>query len=288
MDETKYKRTNKPASCSQSPWQYLIPKDQRDSTLRKIREETINIYGESFDECPKRKTCFTKQCMGRPMPVLSPTAKPYIDALRKTHKFNGDEMLISTCEGCSIFKTCTSTCSQVNDYMNRDKNQEIDYVFKPDLENISQKVQVASIDKPKATDLQLPWDIIPSRKANVIKKYLYEQKDFLAVANELELSSQAEAKYQFYAALTKMSEYAIMRKFLEENENKLTEKQVLILKKVYLENNTLTDVATYVNTSVAAVTGILNRVITKNSISWPVFVRKENNKLIYKVPEILK
>lgn len=288
MDQNSFKRANKPASCTQPPWQYLIPKDQRDSTLRKIREETVLAYGESFDECPKRKTCFTKECLGRPLPFLSETAKPYLEELKKTQKVVDNEMFISNCNGCPIFKTCTSTCSQVNDYMNRDKNQEIDFVLKADLEDVSQKVQVAVSDKPKATDLQLPWDILPSRKANVIKKYLYEQKDFLAVANELDLSNQAEAKYQFYSSLTKMSEYAVMRKFIDEKGEELTEKQLLILKKVYIENNTLTDVAIYVNTSVAAITGMLNRIVDKYAIKWPVFVRKEDNKPVYNVPEILK
>lgn len=287
MKENEFKKIHKISSCTQPIWQNFIPKDQRDSILRKIREETILAYGESFDECPKRKTCFTKNCLGRPLPVLSKTAKPFLDLLVKTHTIINNELFIANCDTCAIKNICTTTCSQVNDFMNRDKNPEIEFILKSTLEESDRQLTDLG-DKPKVLDLELPWDILPNRKAIVIKKYLYEQKDFLAVANELDLTNQAEAKYQFYAALTKMAEYAVMRRFINENLTKLTDKQALILKKVYIENNILTDVAAHVNISTPAISRLITRLVIKFNIKWPLFVKKEHNKIIYNVPEILK
>lgn len=288
MNEKKFKQQNKPAACTQAPWKFLIPIDQRDETMRKIREETITAYGYSMDECTKRKTCFTKSCMGRELPWKSETAKPYLEQLKQTHKVINDELYIDNCSGCPIAKTCSSPCYQVNDWINRSTEQETQFIYQENLENYNQEQVQSTGIRPKEQGLQLPWDILNTQKAKVIRKYLYEQKDFLMVAKELDLNNQAEAKYVFYSALTKLSEYAVMRKFLDDNLTKLTEKQQHILEQVYFQNKSLTEVAEDVNTSVAAITNIINRVVEKHKIAWPVFVKKEGTKVIYNVPEILK
>lgn len=288
MNEKKFKQDNKPPACTTQPWKYLIPAEQRDDVLRKIKEETVEIYGYSMDSCTKRKTCFTKTCIGRELPWKSPTAKPYLEQLQKTHRIENNELHIDNCATCPIAKTCTSTCSQVNDFINRTSEPEMQFVYQENLESYNQEQVQASGERPKEQGLELPWDILTPAKARVIRKYLYEQKDFLLVAKELDLNNQAEAKYVFYSALTKLSEYGIVRKFLEENSEKLTEKQRLIMDEVYFKNKSLTEVAEQYTISVPAVTGMINRVVEKYSLKWPVFVRKEDQKVIYNVPEVLK
>lgn len=288
MNEFDFKKKHKPPACTTQPWKHLIPVDQQDEVLRKIKEETVEIYGYSMDSCTKRKTCFTKTCLGRELPFKSPTAAPYLEQLKLTHKMVNNELYIDNCSTCPIAKTCKSTCSQVNDFINRTSEPEMNLVYTGNLEALSPEIIVEGSDRPKQEDLELPWDILTPHKARVIKKYLYEQKDFLLVAKELDLNNQAEAKYVFYSALTKLSEYGTMRKFLEENLQKLTEKQQLVLDEVYLKNKSLTEVAEQYSISVPAVTGMINRVVEKFSIKWPVFVRKEDQKVIYNVPEVLK
>lgn len=287
-NEKKFKLDHKPPACTTQPWKNLIPIEQRDNILRKIKEETVEIYGYSMDSCTKRKTCFTKTCIGRELPWKSPTAKPYLEQLKTTHRIQNDELFIDNCSTCPIAKTCTSTCSQVNDFINRASDPQIQFVYQENLEAADETYTQSSGERPKEQGLELPWDILTPAKARVIRKYLYEHKDFLIVAKELDLNNQAEAKYVFYSALTKLSEYGIMRRFLEQNSEKLTEKQRLMMGEVYLKNKSLTEVAEQYNISVPAVTGMINRIVDKFSIKWPVFVRKEDQKVIYNVPEVLK
>lgn len=287
-NEKKFKFDHKPPACTTQPWKNLIPVDQRDDVLRKIKEETVEIYGYSMDACTKRKTCFTKTCGGRELPWKSPTAKPYLEKLKTTHKIQNDELYIDNCASCPIARTCTSTCSQVNDFINRASNPEMQFVYQENLESYNQEEVMSSGERPKETNLELPWDILTPAKARVIKKYLYEQKDFLLVAKELGLNNQSEAKYSYYSAINKLSEWAIMRKFISENASKLTETQRKILVDVYIHNKDLTSIAETANISVAAVSQTINRVVSKFSIKWPIFVKKEGNKVIYNVPEIFK
>ena len=285
-----FKKQQRQKACTTRPWAHLIPIDIRIETLAQVKVECVQIYGHDFEECDKRKVCFTKTCMGRDLEWKSPTALPYLQKFAKIVGINeGDQYKITTdCQKCPIYKTCTSTCSQVNDFINRASNPEMQFVYQENLESYNQEEVMSSGERPKETNLELPWDILTPAKARVIKKYLYEQKDFLLVAKELDLNNQAEAKYSFYAALTKLSEYGTMRKFLEENMDKLTEKQQLIMDEVYFKNKSLTEIAEQSNISVPAVTGMINRVVEKYNIKWPVFVRKENQKVVYNVPEILK
>lgn len=288
--ESEFKKEKRQKACTSRPWAFLVPKDIRNEILFKVKEECVEIYGRDFEACDKRKICFTKTCMGRELEWKSPTALPYLKEFAKLTgiKENDEYKVITNCQTCPIYKTCTSTCGQVNDWINRASEPETPFIYQENLENYNQEVAQSSGERPKEEGFELPWDILSSQKAKVIKKYLYEQKDFLAVAKELDLNNQAEAKYVFYSALTKLSEYGIMRKFLHENSDKLTEKQQLILDQIYFKNNSLTDVAESCNISVPAVTGMVTRVLDKYKLSWPVFVRKEGQKVIYNVPEILK
>ena len=73
MNENSFKKRFKQAACTSQPWKYLISKDIREDTLHKIRQETMQAYGFSMDECPKKSVCLTKKCMGRNLPWLSET-----------------------------------------------------------------------------------------------------------------------------------------------------------------------------------------------------------------------
>lgn len=287
--EKQFKLINKNSTCTKRPWEYLIPQEDKYAIILKVRQECVEIYGHDFSECSKRKVCFTKKCMGRELEWKSPTALPYLKEFAKMVGINeGDEYFIQTdCSSCPIYNTCKSTCFQISDYINRDKSLEPKLVYKETVEQYKEDNSYSS-QRQNLTNLQIPWDCLPERKAAVIKKYLYQQKDFLSIAKELDLNNQARAKYEFYSALTTLSEVAVMRKFIEDKNTVLDAKQLAILKAIYLEGKTLTEVSEQCKISKQAVQQLIARLVAKYNLKWAVFVKKQGSKLIYNVPEILK
>jgi predicted DNA-binding protein YlxM (UPF0122 family) len=290
MNENNFKKKFKPAACTTQPWKYLIPKDVREDTLHKIRQETLQAYGYSMDECTKRTICFTKNCVGRPLPWLSQTAKPYLEQLKLTHNIKDGEMFISGCEGCPIVKDCKSTCYQVNDYVRRFKTEEPNLVYGDDLENhiiIDQSEDRANTFGHK----DIPWDCLNIKKQQLVRKYLYEGKDFLTIAKEMNLKYQSRSKYEFYAALTKLSEYATIRDFLSENEQILLEdnpKYLNILQEIYINNLSIVELAKKEGISKQAISKTLTKIFNKYKINFVTFVKKVGTKVVYNVPELFK
>jgi predicted DNA-binding protein YlxM (UPF0122 family) len=289
MNENKFKSLNKPPACTMAPWYNLIPKAIRDNTMRIIRQETIEAYGYSMDECPKRKVCLTTSCIGRPLPWLSKTAKPYLDQLQTTHTIQNEELVLSSCDTCPIAKTCKSPCHQVNDFLNRGSNKEPDLLFQDNLENhVTYEVTVDSIRPALLNNTEVPWDCLTDARQQVVKKYLYEGKDFLTIAKELDLNNQARVKYEFYSALTRLSEFAVMRKFLDDRGDELTHKQRCVLIMIYKTNLNFTSIAHIEEITKQAVQQILTRVINKYNIKWTIFVKKQKGKIVYNVPGLFK
>lgn len=286
MDEKKFKKEFKPPACTRAPWEHLITGPNKENIMRQIRQETIALYGESLDECPKRKVCFTKACIGRPLPWKSPTAKPYLDQLKATHTITNDELYLSNCDTCVIASYCTSSCSQVNDFLQRDKTDEPEMLYKESLDNITvEDVKSDAFVTVFGKGFTPPWDSLTPRRAMVVKKYLYENKDFLNVAKELGLYDQSKAKYEFYAALTTLSEYAVMRRWIKDNPEA---NGVEVLHKIYNENKTMIQVAKELSVSKQAVQQTVSRLIKANKLTWNVFVKKQGNKVVYNVPETLR
>lgn len=289
MNEKDFKKTFKLPVCTVAPWYSLLPKDEKDNLMRKIRQETIELYGHSMDECPKRKVCLTKTCIGRPLPWKSKTALPYLEKLKTTHNIQNDELFISNCDSCTISKTCKNSCYQINDYLNRGYNKEPELVIQENLENHTQVISIGGdFEVENLKNQEIPWDCLTNTRQLVVKKYLYEGKDFLTIAKELDITNQARAKYEFYSALTRLSEFAVIRKFIDENENKLTSKQKRVLIMIYKTNLSLTQVASIENMSKQSIQQIMKRLINKFNIKWSVFVRKQKGKTIYNVPGVFK
>lgn len=287
MNEKKWKLNNKFAACTKPPWKSLIHKDKRDSVLRQIRQECIDIYGYDLDECPKRKMCFTKECIGRPLPWKSPTALPYLEQLKNIYKIENKELFIENCENCPIKKECTSNCSQVNDFLNRNASKEVNLLYKDTIENFPPDFSIDNETTYNPLYGDIPWDILNKKRKLIVKLYIYKQNDFKYIADKLNLNNQAYVKYEFYAGLTKLSEYAKLRKFIN-SKPKLTPKQEKILKRIYLDNKTITKVSKELNLSKQNIQQIVKRVIEKYNIKWSKFVYKTDNKVIYNIPKILK
>ena len=290
MEIKKFKKLNKPSTCTLPPWAvYILPR-QRPEILRIIRQETIDYLGYHLDECPKRKVCITKSCLGRPLPWKSKTAKPYLDKLAKSLNIkNGEDLYINTdCRTCPFYTDCENPCNQVLDFIEREKSLEPDMNYKETLEYVKPKGDVLEPVDLLVNSDDIPWDVLSERKKKVIKKYLYEQRDFRYVAESEGFYNQAAAKYEFYSALNKLSEYGVFRKFITEYSHLLTPRQYEILTLIYLNNKKIVQVAAYLGISKQSVQQTVARVIKKHNIKWKKFVRKQGNKTIYTTAEVLK
>jgi DNA-directed RNA polymerase specialized sigma24 family protein len=289
MNELEFKKINRPSSCTTPPWAAVIDPKDRPEVLRKIRDECVDIYGYSFDECPKRLTCWGKSCAGRPLPTESPTARPYLEKLEKTHSVVSDELFITTnCQTCPIFKKCKSPCNQVLDFIDRSKKSEPALSYRDSIANLEPEMAILEPANLLVNGEDIPWDCISSKKAEIIRKYLYEQFNYRHIADLLNLNNQARVKYEFYSAVTKLSEYAAVRKFLATNESKLTERQREIFNLVYRRNLTFVKTAELLGISKQSTQQAVSRVIKRYNVKWKVYVKKRGNKVIYSVPEVFK
>ncbi len=289
MNDTEFKIKYKFPACTKAPWVKFIPYEKRYETMRQIRMESIDIYGYPFDECPKRLMCISKQCIGRPLPWKSPTARPYLIAFARAHNVPvEDEYYVKGCDSCPIRKTCERPCYQVEDFINRRKTREPVFLECSNIDNYYIEPQQEESVDILGKGLKAPWDILNETKLRIVRGYLYEGKDFKYLADILNLTNQSRVKYEFYSALNKMSEYATMRKFLQENVGEFTDKQWNILKSVYLENNTLTETANNANISKQAVQQMIARIVKKYNLTWQNFVKKKGTRVIYDVPGIMR
>jgi len=287
MSDESFKQSHRTAVCVSNPIEHLIPKDCSQAILEAIKQESIAEYGyDVLGECSKRKVCFSKKCLGRELPWKSKSAFPYLEVLTKTNKIENDLLFIETdCANCKIFDSCKKPCNQVTDYLNRDRNVAIKTSANEPFDSV---YTITDNGNTTTFTANIPWDALSDRRRAVIKLHLYDRRDFKYIAKELDINNQSRAKYEYYAALTTVSEYAIVREFLSKSLSKLTEKQQVIMKRVYYDNVTLVDVAKESGVSKQAIQQMVTRVVTKHNIKWTKFVWKKGTKIIYNVPKVLK
>lgn len=295
MNDFEYKKYYRPASCSSPPWAIFIPVQDRPEILRQIRQECLDIYGKTFDECDKRLTCYKKTCMGRQLPWKSKTAKPFLDKLALVQKFKMNEsskelelVLDLGCQSCPIFKTCKQPCNQVLDFIERNKAQEPIIDYKKIDDNLISKKEIFESSEFKLSAQDIPWDVISAKKAEIIRKYLFEGRDYRYIAEKLDLTNQARVKYEMYSAINKLAKYAAVRKFLDKHFDELTEKQLEIFNLVYRKNLSYVQVSKLLNISKQSVQQTVCRVLKKYKVKWKTYVKKSYKKVKYNVPEIFK
>lgn len=163
-------------------------------------------------------------------------------------------------------------------------------VFRPDLSNIPDPKSMEEEDfySEADPDITIPWDILSDKRSELVRLYIYDNKSFKYIAEKLGLTNESAAKYYFYSSLNKLSEYAVMRRFLEENRHELTFHQIDVLEKVYFDNKSLAQVAKDMGISRQAVHKIKSKLVKEYNIKWQVFVKINKGKLNYNVPFIFK
>lgn len=299
MNNKKYRIETKMACCTQPPWRNIIDPSDRAEILRKIKQECIDEYGYAFDVCPKSLLCLEKKCMGRPLPWKSETAQPYLAELKKTQTFilneeTGEEELqiITDCKLCEVYKDCKVPCRQVNDFLERDVSQTSisnNFItYKDNLENIVPVQLVFGPINLKVSEKDLAWDVLSKENKEIIKRYLYDERDYRSIAEKLGLFNQSYCKCKFYYALTRLAKFSIIRMFLKENLQALTDRQQQIMIEVYMNNKTYKKVAKELNISIQSVHETITRVVKNHNIRWPKFVRKTKGKIVYNVPKLFK
>lgn len=294
-EELEFKKTSKISACTTPPWTQFIPPQKRPELLRIIRQEMIDAYGFAFDECEKRLICFKKQCLGRRLPWKSKTARPFLEELIKNQETrlnpetNELEMVVQTnCATCPIYKSCRSPCNQVLDFIEKDKKPEPFINYKTNVPDLKVEAQVIEPANFLANEKDIPWDILSDKKAEIIKKYVFEYRDYRYIAETLDLNNQARVKYEFYAALNKLSEFAVMRKFIQTHKHELTTRQLTILEQVYYGNKTFVETANTLKISKQSVQQTVARIVKKYKIKWKTYVKKQGKKILYQVPELFK
>jgi predicted DNA-binding protein YlxM (UPF0122 family) len=285
-----FKNTFKPSVCSMPPWQFLIPANQRLEILRIIRNECQDAYGQSLDECTKRLVCFKKTCLGRELPWKSKTARPYLEQLKLTHNMvlnpdtNELELVIDTsCSNCPIVKKCDSLCNQMVDFIARDKTIEPVLEYQDDMSNLNNIYTDFSPSNFLMTIENIPWDVLSPKKQEIVNKCVLEERDFRSVGKFLlgKENSQASIKLQLYSAMNKLSLYANVREFLKLNKDILTDRQYQVLWLVYMENNTMVEVAKEMKVSKQNIQQIISKVLKKHNIKGLKYVKTKNNQPQY-------
>ena len=287
MEEKEYKEKYLPAICTKNPIYHLIPYKERLDTLRNIKQECLDIYGYTLDECPKRFEC-DGVCSGRELPWKAPSAKPFLKKLSETLEMTDGKLFAKACDGCPIRTKCTAVCTQINDYMNRQVQRQPKIYYYKDMERHKEEEKdVFENLKSVTKGLAIPWDALNATRKQVIKFYVEKGRDFNHVAKLTNLYNQAEAKYEFYAGLTTLSKYAILRQFLS-TKPKLTDRQRIILSKAYVDNMKVTEIAEEMGISSQAIQQLVDRIVKANNLKWTKFVRKEGSKVIYNTTEIFR
>ena len=282
-----FKTRRRPAMCTSSLFASL-PTASND-VLNNIRQESIQLYGKDLlAECDKRLVCFGVNCLGRALPVLSPSAQPYITELTKTHKIENGQLFINTnCGACELSRSCKSLCAQNTDFINRDRVIPPDIQFQPNID-VSAAAPITSIRTYFENENHvIPWDVLSAKKEKLVKAYLYEGKDFNQTANSIGIKSASHCRYMFYCALTTLSEAAAVRKLLTINQQ-LTVAERTLLELLYVRKYTVSQCAKVLNVSKQAISGRKQRIFSRHNVRWLVFVRKQNGKVVYNVPKVLK
>jgi hypothetical protein len=122
-----FKRRYKYPCCTKAPWEGCISPEVKNKrlVLLDIRQESIDKYGHSLAECPNRKICLGKKCLGRPLPWDCPSAEPLLEALKATATIENGNLYIETdCRNCPMVSECNGVCGQIKDYLSRDCNLE--------------------------------------------------------------------------------------------------------------------------------------------------------------------
>lgn len=289
--ENNFKKNSKQAACTSRPWEYLIPKDLKNEVIQKVNSECLTIYGKKFNECSKRLVCFKKTCLGRELEWNSSTARPYLEQFAQLNNIpiGGEYFIKTNCNNCPIYDNCKTSCKQIDDYNNRERIEEPYLEFRNDINNLMNNVQLFDNSVNNSINFgKIPWDCISEKRQFTIKKYLYEQKDFYTIAKELNYSDQATAKSEMYSALNVLAKTAIIRKFIEDKGFTLNEDTRKLLIEVYVNNKTITQVATELNISQPALSKLIKATLKEYKIKWPVFIRKKKNKVTYNTNNMLK
>jgi len=143
MNENEYKRLYKGPACTSNPIAHLIPPKERSEKLRLIDIEVRNAIGYSLSECPNRLVCATgSKCIGRPLPVQSKLAQPYIELLKQYETVIDEKLYLKTdCKSCPVFSSCASLCNQIIDFCDRSK------VLEPQLEPLNPDIVYTTNDQ---------------------------------------------------------------------------------------------------------------------------------------------
>ena len=265
MNDTQFKKKNKPALCTLDPVLSQVPKDKYHELLNICRQKARDSGFEDYDTgCPKRHTCLGN-CTGRPIAHYIDELKPYIDKVR--HLIAPDGMIyLKGCGTCPIKTTCKKTCNQVSDFMDRNKNKEdlttkfepvaitTDYALANWVGGDDGETQpgilselIGRYGSIQDTIENLPWGAINDKRQRLIRMYVFEGKDFRASANELGYSNGNVARNEFYRSLTTLSKFATVRYFIEQHRDEISDFDYELLQFRYYKFQSVNEISIHLD-----------------------------------------
>jgi len=290
MNDSQFKKKNRPAICVLDPVLSQVPKNKYHEVLN-ITKQKYREAGLIYDPgCPKRHTCIGP-CTGRPIGYHY-----HVDELQEFIKkisylidSNGN-IYLKNCNKCEIVKTCKTPCKMVDDYMNRHENAE-------DLIKKSESVQV-STDYAASTwipdedenqpgilsDLierygsiqntidQLPWGAVNDKRQRLIRLYCFEGRDFRTSAEELGYSNGNVARNEFYRALTQISKYATVRYYIEQHRDEISDLEYELLQLRYYKFMGFKEIAEQLKIPIGTIRSRIFRFLKKAKTKYSKFV----------------
>jgi hypothetical protein len=290
MNDTQFKKKNKPALCTLDPVMAVVPK-AKFHELQNIVRQKLRDSGLDYDSgCPKRHTCLGN-CTGRPIYHQVDELKPYIDKIR--HLIAPDGMIyLKGCGTCPIKSTCKKTCNQVSDFMDRNKNKE-DLVNKLEPAIVTTDFAlshwvgddtesqpgilselISRYGSIQDTIENLPWGAINDKRQRLIRMYVFEGKDFRASAIELGYSNGNVARNEFYRSLTTLSKFATVRYFIEQHRDEISDFDYELLQLRYYKFLSVNEISKLLILPVGTIRSKLFRFLKKSKTKYSRFVVK--------------
>lgn len=262
-DDKLYKfLLNQKPICTESPLKHLLGSELHVKLRAKYKLELeLDLL---TDRCPNTwncvKTNFSGECIGRPFPkdpkILKALKSINLD-IEET-SFKGVPVLMAKaivgCSGCPLKESCSNPCPTVESYTNRsttpDYSPTVDMCinleeweagkYGPTITSIG-NYEVSEfkeyLEHDSEPSKELPLDCLTDQQRKIVEMILYEGLEQMFIAKRLGCSQQ-HISNQYKAAITKMTEFALVREVISKIDSVPGRVRLY-----YIENKTQQEIA---------------------------------------------
>lgn len=257
--------------CTQSPIKTALGPDKH----RELRAKYKLALGLDLldDRCPNSFNCLISDsnCIGRPFPI-DVEIKQALDSINvQVTKgiFKGREVYLADatlCDSCPFRASCANPCATQESYLKRSTRTDLSpkgtmLVSFDDFEkgyfgealNISEALSSSDKYDDGWRSEELPLDCLTEQQRLIVKGIVYEGKTQVQLGYELEIAQQLISD-QYSASISKMSEFALARKYLKLHGGTAR------VRMYYLNN--------MIEIDIALIEGVSQQAINKTLTEW--------------------